>query len=251
VALGRRHDPASDRLATWPAVIERWCAHARRLPPDERTRLVELAVELAGRVRWEAAKGFQDTEEHRAVIAGHAAVLVLGLDIDAYRNVRSILLTPGAVVDRGPRGTLTRGVVTDSPLAIAGQARPADRLVMLSWAAVRAQSRAPHRGEHVVYHEFAHHLDQLDGVLDGTPPIVDEAARRRWIDVCTRCYDDVRFERGPALLKPYAATGPAEFFAVASELFFTRPLAMRDELTDLYDVLAGYYRQDPATLEER
>jgi hypothetical protein len=246
--LRRRRDPAPERLATWPAIIDHWCAHARRLDQAQRARLVELAVELAGRVRWEASNGFALTEIHRAVVAGHAAVLVLGLDLEQYRNVRSILLTPGVVIDRAARGTLARGVVTDSPVAMAGQARPADRLVMLSWASVRAQSRTPQFGRHVVYHEFAHHLDQLDALLDGTPPIADDDDRRRWIEVCTRRYDDVRFERSSALLQPYAATGPAEFFAVASELFFTRPLPMRDELGDLYEVLAGYYRQDPAAL---
>ena len=44
----------------------------------------------------------------------------------------------------------------------------------------------------------------------------------------------------------YAGTNPGEFFAVATEAFFTMPLPMRDAKPALYDVLAGYYRQDPA-----
>ena len=47
-------------------------------------------------------------------------------------------------------------------------------------------------------------------------------------------------------LRSYAGTNPAEFFAVATEAFFTMPVAMQHDKPALYDVLAGYYRQDPA-----
>ena len=44
----------------------------------------------------------------------------------------------------------------------------------------------------------------------------------------------------------YAGTNPGEFFAVATEAFFTLPVALQQDKPALYDVLAGYYRQDPA-----
>jgi hypothetical protein len=37
-----------------------------------------------------------------------------------------------------------------------------------------------------------------------------------------------------------------EFFAVATEVFFDRPVDMRHQKPDLYEVLSGFYRQDPA-----
>jgi Mlc titration factor MtfA (ptsG expression regulator) len=39
---------------------------------------------------------------------------------------------------------------------------------------------------------------------------------------------------------------PGEFFAVVSEIFFCRPVEMRAEKPELYAVLAGFYRQNPA-----
>jgi Mlc titration factor MtfA (ptsG expression regulator) len=48
------------------------------------------------------------------------------------------------------------------------------------------------------------------------------------------------------VLRAYAETNPAEFFAVATEVFFTRPVALRDEDPTLYGVLRDYFRQDPA-----
>jgi Mlc titration factor MtfA (ptsG expression regulator) len=48
------------------------------------------------------------------------------------------------------------------------------------------------------------------------------------------------------LLDPYAAEHPAEFFAVASETFFTDPHALKEEFPGLYEQLKLFYRQDPA-----
>jgi hypothetical protein len=117
--------------------------------------------------------------------------------------------------------------------------------VILSWGATRRGAKSPHRGENVVYHEFAHRLDMLDGVTDGTPPLDDEAAVVRWVQVCTAAYDTVRAQRSD-VLRPYAGTNPAEFFAVATEVFFTRPAELFEHEPALYRELQGFYRQDPA-----
>jgi Mlc titration factor MtfA (ptsG expression regulator) len=86
----------------------------------------------------------------------------------------------------------------------------------------------------------------LDGTIDGTPPIDDAVARARWIEVCTAEYQAVRGGDGGGVLRSYAGTNPGEFFAVATEVFFTQPLPLQVAKPALYEVLMGYYRQDPA-----
>ena len=49
----------------------------------------------------------------------------------------------------------------------------------------------------------------------------------------------------PGLIDPYAATNPAEFFAVVSELFFEQPTALAAYHPALYRVLSSYYRLNP------
>jgi hypothetical protein len=49
----------------------------------------------------------------------------------------------------------------------------------------------------------------------------------------------------PGLIEPYAATSPAEFFAVTTELFFERPDALAAERPALYEQLMRCYRLDP------
>jgi Mlc titration factor MtfA (ptsG expression regulator) len=52
-------------------------------------------------------------------------------------------------------------------------------------------------------------------------------------------------------LRPYGATDPAEFFAVATEAFLDVPLALEQHEPRLYEVLCGYYHQDPAARARR
>jgi Mlc titration factor MtfA (ptsG expression regulator) len=85
----------------------------------------------------------------------------------------------------------------------------------------------------------------LDGMVDGTPPLADDEARERWIEICTREFQSVR-DDDEHLLRDYAGADPGEFFAVATEVFFTRPAELRDQHAELYDILAGFYCQDPA-----
>ena len=51
----------------------------------------------------------------------------------------------------------------------------------------------------------------------------------------------------PSLIGPYAATSPAEFFAVTTELFFEKPAALAAERPELYEQLKRCYRLDPAS----
>jgi Mlc titration factor MtfA (ptsG expression regulator) len=58
--------------------------------------------------------------------------------------------------------------------------------------------------------------------------------------------DDIR--RGvDSLIEHDAVESPAEFFAVASEVFFELPHDLRREHRELYDALAKFYCQDPTT----
>lgn len=242
---GRLRRDRTGLPAAWRDLTAASVAHWAVLDDSERDRLGDLMAQLAER-RWEAANGFELTDEIRVVIAAQAALLILGLDIDCYRDVTAIVVHPTTVTLRGERAGPARGVVTDAPLPIVGQAQSRRGPVVIAWDAARAGARHPERGYNVVLHEFAHKLDMLDGLVDGTPPLPDSAARRRWIDVCTTEYDLLRAGEGGTVLRAYAGVNPGEFFAVATEVFFDRPAELLAEKPGLYDVLRAFYRQDPA-----
>jgi Mlc titration factor MtfA (ptsG expression regulator) len=229
---------------TWRhAIARRWPTWGL-LTPDERERLEALIQQFVPEARWEAAHGFAVTEEMQAVIAAQACLLVLELGLDHYRKVGSIIVHPRTVVLRGER-RMAGGLASDSPFPIAGQAHHAGP-VLLAWSTVAFEARHPDRGNNVVFHEFAHQLDMLDGTIDGTPPLQDDVPLERWVEVCTAEYERLRRGEDDSVLRAYGGVDPGEFFAVATETFFSRPLAMAEQKPELYDVLSGFYRQDPA-----
>lgn len=250
---GRRRQPDDTPFPDeWRhAIARRWMTW-HQLSADERERLEALVTDFVRTTRWEAAQGFVVTDEMRVVIAAQACLLVLELDLDHYRRVASIIVHPRTVVLRG-RHHVAGGIMTDAPQTLAGQAHHRGP-VLLAWSTAAFEARHPERGMNVVYHEFAHQLDMIDGVVDGTPPM-DDDRRERWVAVCTRAFEQLRRGRPaidePAVLRDYGATDAGEFFAVATETFFTRPAALAEQEPELYDVLRDFYRQDPAVRAAR
>jgi MtfA peptidase len=247
---GRRRGDRSGLPAGWEDVTGSAVAHWGLLDGAERAQLGELMELLVRTKRWEAARGFELTDEIRVVIAAQASLLILGLDIEYYRAVSSIIVHPTTMTLRGVRPGPAAGVVTDAPLAILGQAQHQRGPVVIAWDAARTDARHPERGHNVVFHEFAHKLDMLDDLVDGTPPLPDPTARERWIEVCTAEYRLLRAGAGGHLLRDYAMVNPGEFFAVATEVFFDLPGELLAQKPALYGVLRDFYRQDPARREQ-
>lgn len=218
----------------------------RTFDDDEQEQLRADTLELRDHLRWEAARGFVIDDTIRLVVSANAALTALGLGVGVYEPVTSVILHRGPVTVTGVRAGPVPGVYTDSPHQLDGEAHH-DGPVVLSWQAVWSDTRHPGRGLNVVIHEFAHRLDMLDGVTDGTPPLGDEARTDRWVDVCTREFEALRAaDEEDEVLRDYATENPAEFFSVVSEVFFCRPTALREAKPDLYAVFADFYEQDPA-----
>jgi len=235
-------DPAPSDLATEAASrVAAWSW----LDDAGRAQLVADTDSLLRSLRWEAAVPLELTDEMRSTIAAHAALLTLELGLECYRNVSSVIVHASTFEQRGEHA-IGGGLVSDGPVDLLGQAH-LHGPVLIAWDTARDQARHPERGHNVVFHEFAHHLDMLDGWVDGTPPLPNDAARRRWVEVCTGAYERLRSgDTAGGVLDGYGAVDPGEFFAVATEVFFARPTALANALADLYEVLADFYLQDPA-----
>jgi MtfA peptidase len=251
MGLGGRLRRAWPRRATatlppeWGRTLEGHFAHWGALSAGERERMRDLIEQFLRTVRFEAAHGFQVDDTIRLLIAAQASLLLLGLELDEFPGVRTVIVHPSTMVQNGHRATGVGAVVASGPMSLLGQAHYGGP-VLIAWSAAARGARHPERGANVVYHEFAHKLDMLDGIIDGTPPLDDDAARARWVAVCTAAYDAVRDGGGSLVLRPYAGVNPGEFFAVATEVFFSVPVELHQHEPALYAELAGFYRQDPA-----
>ena len=241
----RRRPPAT-LPDNWIEIVEAGVAHWALLDGGERELLADNMEAIIEEKRWEAAHGFALTDEVRTVIAAQASLLILGLDFDWYRAVQAIVVHPSEIVSREPQAGPVEGTMEEGPFTLLGLADHRYGPVLIAWDAARANARHPAWGRDVVFHEFAHKLDMLDDVVDGTPPLHRPEDGPRWHEVCTREFELLQDGEGWPL-RDYGAQDPGEFFAVATEAFFTMPVAMQRDKPALYDVLSGYYRQDPAS----
>jgi Mlc titration factor MtfA (ptsG expression regulator) len=235
----------------WRPIVERRVAVWRELDDEERELLASAADWLLRHKHWEAAHGFALDDDVTVTVAAQAALLVLRIGVDAYREVSAIVVHPTTVQSRGVHAGPVAGTEFDGVLPVLGEAHDLRGPVLLAWDRARYAARHPGRGENVVFHEFAHKIDMLDGLTDGTPPLPDRAAVRRWVAACTEPYEALREGEDRAPLDPYGATDPAEFFAVATEAFFDAPVELADTEPDLYAVLRDYFAQDPAERARR
>lgn len=239
----RRAELAPD----WEDIVDARVAHWRGLDADERAHGADLLEEFVTSRRWEAARGFELTDEVRTVISALAALLVLGREegIDAYQDVSTVIVHPRTMRRHQVEAGEVAGTLTEGDIDLLGEAHHRGP-VLIAWDAARRDARHPERGRNVVLHELAHKLDMLDLLVDGTPPLPDAVSHHRWVEVCTREYELLRAGEGGHLLDPYGATDVGEFFAVATEAFFCLPGELAHHKPDLYGVLRDFYGQDPA-----
>jgi len=236
----------------WRRVLEQKFPLYLRLSAADRRELESHIQVFLAEKRFEGCGGFKITDEVRALIAAQACLLLLHRETDYYPSLRSILVYPDTFVIK--TGRLEADELTDRQVrsALGESGRGA---VVLSWSATLADTVEPADGKNLVLHEFAHQLDEEDGVVDGAPLLPAESIGQRhfryvvWARVLRAEFERLRSdgESGrETVLDGYGAATPAEFFAVATECFFEKPHQLEKKHPELYDELKQFYRQDPA-----
>lgn len=241
------------RAAPWPdaweQTLQRRVWQIRGMPNPLADRLRDCVRVLVAEKHWTGCNGLEVTDEVRVTIAGQAALATLGPDEPYYFDrLMSVLVYPRSFVNRvaDPRRLILESLRDEeeaAPEARSGEAWRGGPII-LSWEDIRTEPRS----SCLVLHEVAHHLDGLDGAMDGAPPGLGRDGGRRLLaldEEYARFQRDVS-RRRPTLLDPYGATSPAEFFAVATEAFFTVPHPLRAQWPRLYEALTGFYQQSPA-----
>ena len=166
----------------WLRVLETSVALYRRLPPEPALR-ENIQRFIAEKEFWGSA-GLEVTDEMKVVIAASACLLVLGLpEFGLYPRTREVIIYPGefgeTVEAIGPDGR--RHVIEDLQIGEAAYRGP----ILLAWDSVKRQARRPRSSDNVILHEFAHALDFLDGLADGTPPIGGDERLAEWVRAFT------------------------------------------------------------------
>ncbi len=225
-------------------IIETQVPIVGRLPVDLRAKLDGKINLFLKQVSFHGCDGLDVTDEMRLSIAAQACLLVVNSDT-WYDNLTTVLIYPNAFKSRQQRRS--GYVVTEKEIVRTGESW--DRgPVILSWAHSRKGALNDHDGQNVVFHEFAHQIDDLSGGTNGVPVLGAGQSYSDWERVFLAAYDAHvnAVEHGRAtVIDPYGATGHEEFFAVSVEVFFERPAALKASEPEVYDQLSNLFRLDP------
>lgn len=235
-----RH-PIPDAL--WSATL-RSHPYARRLDRSQQARLRELTALFLLDKHFTATHELQLTDAMRLRIALRACVPILELGINYYADFRGVVVYPGDFRVH-EKHMDDAGVVHEEIRQLCGQSLTHGPMV-LSWDTL-ANERATN-GQDLVVHECAHKLDVLNGSNEGFPPLHADMSPRTWASAFHAAYDMLcnKLDAGhDTRIDPYATADAAEFFAVASETFFTRPDIVYEDFPDVYAQLAAFFRQNP------
>ncbi|WP_457666021.1 M90 family metallopeptidase [Thiolapillus sp.] len=219
----------------------------QNLNTREAVKLRELTTLLLHEKTIHGVQGLEMTLEMRAVIASQACLMILELGFSRFKGWKELIVYPGAFrVER----TVTDefGISHEQASPLSGESWQNGPLI-LSWDDVERDSYRRHPGSHVIIHEFAHKLDALNGRVNGMPPLHPDMPVEKWSSTLSKAYEHLQrqLHKGKQHINPYAATNPAEFFAVLSEYFFTAPDVLIKHCQEVYKQLAAYYRQDPSS----
>jgi len=233
--------------AAWGKILKRNVPLYRRLPAALRRQLQGHILVLLAEKNFEGCGGLEMTDEIKVTIAAQAGILLLNRKPMYYPDLESILVYPGTFVaeDITP---LSDHAYLEGETELLGESWKRGTLI-LAWDAVKHAALDVHGGQNVVLHEFAHQLDQENGAADGAPLLERGAQYSAWARTLGKEYRKLQRSTRQGLrsvMDEYGATDPAEFFAVATETFFERPLAMQRRHQELYAILADYYKLDPA-----
>ena len=245
IGLAQRSQPAIPD-ALWLSTLQAYpflTADSTNDPAQLRAMVAEFLADK----EFNGAHDLHITDAMAVAIAAQACLPVLHLGLLWYDDFKGIVVHPGAMLAR--REVVDdAGVVHHYQEALTGEAMQYGP-VTLSWADVAASGDSAQAGYNVVIHEFVHKLDMRSGSADGCPPLPSRLAWESWRVTMQASYVRYqgkvtmaeRFGAEQPWLDAYAATAPAEFFAVTAEAYFVNRKRFAQEFPELMPLFTQFF----------
>lgn len=227
--------------AAWRELLMANVAFYNGLTADQKARFERQTQLFLARTTITGVQTEVD-ELTRLLVAASAVIPAFGFPDWEYRNLGEVLIVPDAwQLQKRPDEE-----VKPLPGILLGSVQrfQNDHYMRLSKAALRQGFTGAQDRRNVGIHEFAHLLDEADGVIDGVPQAaLPPALRQPWAELM---HHEIKLIRaGQSDIDDYGATNEAEFFAVISEYFFEKPDRLADEHPELYALLTQAFQQQP------
>lgn len=220
----------------WKMILGQEVAFYNSLSEDEKKRFEYKVQEFLLNCR---ITGIDTSVEEtdKLLVASSAIIPVFGFDNWRYSNIDEVLLYPAMFnksfdtegADRNVLGMVGNGYMNG--------------IMTLSKPALQHGFKNETDKKNTAIHEFVHLIDKTDGSIDGIPSILLEKQYTiPWIDLISQKIEEIY--DGDSDINPYGGSNRAEFFAVASEYFFERPVLLKRKHPQLYGLMEKAFKRD-------
>ncbi len=242
LALSRpKKKPVAVVSETIEDTLQQKVAYYARLSPDEKLRFQKEVDEFIRDVKITGVKT-EVSDEDRVLLAASAVIPIFSFPGWKYPNLNEVLIYPDifddtfnldeANTDRNIQGMVGTGAL--------------HRMMIISQTSLRNGFANKTDKENTAIHEFIHLIDKTDGEIDGIPEfLLRKELVSPWLKLMLEKIQAIKQKESD--MNPYGATNEAEFFAVASEYFFERPILFQQKHPRLYELMEKIFRQSPVT----
>ena len=223
--------------AGYKTLLLKHVAFYRALGENDKIRFELKVQEFLSYIRVSGVNTTVD-ELDKLLVACSGVIPIFGFPEWKYYNLTDVLLYPGNFSE-------TNFSTTGNPdvLGMVGEGAM-QRVMILSKPALHNGFDNTHGKENTGIHEFVHLIDKDDGSVDGVP---EELLEKKYIIPWLHLMADniAAMKAGKSDINIYGATNHAEFFAVASEYFFSQPDQFKNKHPELYGLMTQIFHQQP------
>ena len=227
----------------WDIVLEQ-VPLIHQLPEHLKMKLQGKINLFLHQVKFHGCNGLEMNRKMELSIAVQACLLIVNRNL-WYKNLFTILVYPSAFKSR--QANYDGDVIVEEDQARLGESW-SHGPVVLSWEHTEIGAANEKDGNNLVFHEFAHQLDDLSGHTNAIPILAKGQSYAEWEKAFLDAYERhvQAIENGNrTFIDEYGAENHVEFLAVTMEVFFEKPKKLHEEESEVYEQLSKLLRLDP------
>ena len=222
--------------STQKEILEKHFNFYNLLPPKSKKIFQYRVAKFIGMKEFIPRNMDHVTEEMQVLIAASAIQLTFGLPKIFLRHFKYILVFPDDFYSQANNQYHK------------GEVNPMKKAIVLSWKHF-VEGYIQDEGINLGLHEMAHALQLENIVENGEFEFLKDEDIKKWQQLASREIE--KMKNGEAtFFREYGSTNQAEFFSVAVENFFERPVEFNEYHTELYQVMTDLLNQDPLLLKK-
>ncbi len=175
------------------------------------------------------------TDEMKVLISASAAQLTFGFRGITFPYFYKIFVFPDTFYNR------------ENKAYHRGEVNPKLKAIALSWKDF-VQGYMNKDGRNLGLHEMAHALRLENRIANNEHNFLDDTLLKEWEEHASKTMREIN-NGSETFFRSYGGVNNEEFFAVAVENFFERPVEFKKMHPLTYETLSRLLRQDPVLLE--